>query len=177
MRKVHHADRVFPLAAQQSLVLIFYISFLSIGWASAAPPMFPLFLHVGPHDLVSGHACLVDLQICCSALIVVFQVFLGAATWAGTRMQRLATRGHSSHRRRRRRRAAWPCCSAARRLCSARQALRASTTHSEYVAQLIAFVSLWRGHMFVVVSSLISVLGCAGAQGSEVPAERGGGLL
>jgi hypothetical protein len=43
MRKVHHADRVFPLAAQQSLVLIFYISFLSIGWASAAPPMFPPF--------------------------------------------------------------------------------------------------------------------------------------
>jgi hypothetical protein len=121
-------------------------------------------------------------QRCCSALVLAFQVFLGAAAWArvarvGTWMQRPATRGRSSHRRRRRRRAARPCRSTARRLCSARQAPRASTAHSEYVARLVAFVSPWRGRVLVVVSSLVSLLGCAGAQGSEVPAERGGGLL
>jgi hypothetical protein len=116
-------------------------------------------------------------QRCCSALVLVFLVFLGAVARArvarvGTWMQSPATRGRSSHRRRRRRRAARPCRSTARRLFSARQAPpRASTAHSEYVARLVAFVLPWRGPV------LVTLLGCAGAQGSEVPAERGGGLL
>jgi hypothetical protein len=78
-------------------------------------------------------------------------------------MQRPATWGRSSHRRRRRRRAAWPCCSAARRLSSAPQASRTSTTHKSTLRN-----SLLLFRVLIVVSSLVSVLGYAGGQGSEV---------
>jgi hypothetical protein len=93
--------------------------------------------------------------------------------------QRPATRGRNSITGRRRRLAARPCRSTARRRGSACPAPRASTARSEYVAPLVGFLQPWRVAWRVHVENLrAGVLGCAaGAQGSEVPAERGGGLL
>jgi hypothetical protein len=154
----------------QTLILILCVSFLFIGRPQLLHPCFPFSFTSVLCDLVSGTRASSTSR---SAAVFSSWSFKCAGTW----MKSSATRGCSSNRRRRCRCAARPCCSVARRLCSTAQPPRASTTHSEYVAQLVAFVSPWRGRVLVVVSSLVSVLGCVGAQGSEVPVQRGGGLL